>query len=289
MTKQNRLREKIQRGLAAWGVTRVLHTAPHHDDIMLGYYPLIVRSPETDNHMMYLVSGSNGVSDDYLYSQLGQDHELAKIYLQQGDFTGNSTATLMKMHIRETEAECLWNQSGIKYGISHQRSAFYNGSYFERELNLREDIARCVDVINNFAPELILVLHDSDSHGPPTHHLAYRVIMAAIELYKKPVSVWGYRNVWDRYRLEDAEIIVPVSQAELDLQHQMFISCFASQARAVDCLGDGTLPFSVHAQKIQREQFEEAVALLGKDYFTQHSDPRMRSAVGLILFEKVGK
>lgn len=287
MKKQKLLKQKIERGLQGWGVSRVLHTAPHHDDIMLGYYSLIMRSPQVDHHMMYLVSGSNGVADEYLYRSLPKEHELIELYERQGDFRGSSMATLMKMMIRESEEEQLWNRSGIKCGMSHMRSTFYNDPYFNSKQTFNQDASSCLSVIEKFSPELILVLHDSHVHGPNTHQVSFRIVMEAVRAYEKDVPVWGYRNVWDRYSFDEAWVIVPVSQAEYDQQHKMFVECFGSQKKALYPSQHGTEPFTVYAQNIQKEQYQEAVALLGEDYFKNHADKRMRSAVGLILFEKV--
>ena len=143
MKKQKLLKQKIERGLQGWGVSRVLHTAPHHDDIMLGYYSLIMRSPQIDHHMMYLVSGSNGVADEYLYRSLPKEHELIELYERQGDFRGSSMATLMKMMIRESEEEQLWNRSGIKCGMSHMRSTFYKDPYFNSKQTFNQDASAC--------------------------------------------------------------------------------------------------------------------------------------------------
>ena len=62
-----------------------LHTAPHHDDIMLGYLPYLVRlMRESSNihYFNYLTSGFNAVTNKYMANQL----EIAKKYLQGTEF-----------------------------------------------------------------------------------------------------------------------------------------------------------------------------------------------------------
>jgi len=47
----------------------ILHTAPHHDDIMLGYLPYInhlVRTPTNRHHFTYLTSGFTAVTNSYM-------------------------------------------------------------------------------------------------------------------------------------------------------------------------------------------------------------------------------
>ena len=286
----SRLKQKIERGLQGWGVDRVLHTAPHHDDIMLGYYSTIARSPQTDHQMMYVVSGSNGISDEYLYQTLKAEKkhtELIDLYEKQGGFVGNKLATSIKMEIREQEADLLWQRSGVKCRVEHMRSPFYNASYFKSQPTYDQDVAPCVELMDKFSPGLVLVLNDSEFQGPNTHHASFKIVMDAIKVYDHPVQVWGYRNVWDRYQIDEASVIVPVSQKEYDQQHELFVECFASQKKALYPSKSGAEPFSVYAQQTQKDQHQELLILLGCDYFDNHTDQRMRSAAGFILFEKV--
>ncbi len=50
-----------------------LHTAPHHDDIMLGYLPYLIRlirEPSNVHHFNYLTSGFTAVTNKYMYRLL---------------------------------------------------------------------------------------------------------------------------------------------------------------------------------------------------------------------------
>ncbi len=52
-----------------------LHTAPHHDDIMLGYLPYLVRlmrEPSNRHYFHYLTSGFNAVTTQYMRNLLAQ-------------------------------------------------------------------------------------------------------------------------------------------------------------------------------------------------------------------------
>ena len=67
-----RLREKIDRGTHTLSSTRFLHTEPHHDDLMLGYLPFIVRhvrDPTNTHYFACMTSGFTSVTDRFL-----QDH-----------------------------------------------------------------------------------------------------------------------------------------------------------------------------------------------------------------------
>ena len=66
-----RVVEKIKKGLNPPIQSRVLHTAPHHDDIELAYFPLLhhmVRSEYNESHFVYCTSGFTSVTNDYINS-----------------------------------------------------------------------------------------------------------------------------------------------------------------------------------------------------------------------------
>lgn len=65
--------ERLHRGMKPIEGETFLHTAPHHDDIMLGYLPLInhlVRTPTNKHHFTYLTSGFTAVTNSYMLSLL---------------------------------------------------------------------------------------------------------------------------------------------------------------------------------------------------------------------------
>lgn len=68
-----RIVEKINKGLNPPVHSRILHTAPHHDDIELAYFPLLhhlVRSEHNDNHFVYCTSGFTSVTNEYINANL---------------------------------------------------------------------------------------------------------------------------------------------------------------------------------------------------------------------------
>ncbi|MBN2012766.1 PIG-L family deacetylase [candidate division KSB1 bacterium] len=71
------LQESIERGVKLPHNSRILHTAPHHDDIELAYFPLLhhlVRSENIENYFVYCTSGFTAVTDHYLLSCLQDLH-----------------------------------------------------------------------------------------------------------------------------------------------------------------------------------------------------------------------
>ena len=66
---------KLDRGLAPVEDDVFFHTAPHHDDIMLGYLAHIVhlvRTPKNQHHFAYLTSGFNAVTNEFVKEQFQQ-------------------------------------------------------------------------------------------------------------------------------------------------------------------------------------------------------------------------
>ncbi|HPB30119.1 MAG TPA: glucosamine-6-phosphate deaminase [Candidatus Sumerlaeota bacterium] len=59
----------IQKGNSPASDKTFLHTAPHHDDIILAYLPWftnLVRDPSTDHYFAYMTSGFNAVTNTYM-------------------------------------------------------------------------------------------------------------------------------------------------------------------------------------------------------------------------------
>jgi glucosamine-6-phosphate deaminase len=51
---------KIEKGMQAKDNTRFLHTEPHHDDIMLGYLPAVLRNTRLKSNEHYFTCGTSG-------------------------------------------------------------------------------------------------------------------------------------------------------------------------------------------------------------------------------------
>ncbi|MBT3254094.1 MAG: glucosamine-6-phosphate deaminase [Candidatus Marinimicrobia bacterium] len=64
---------KLNRGLTPVEDDVFFHTAPHHDDIMLGYLAHIVhlvRTPRNEHHFAYMTSGFNAVTNEFVKDQI---------------------------------------------------------------------------------------------------------------------------------------------------------------------------------------------------------------------------
>lgn len=82
---QQELLVKLERGLTPRSNTVFLHTAPHHDDIMLGYFPFVVRAirDASNSHTFtYMTSGFTAVTNSYALSMV----ENLRAFLRKPDF-----------------------------------------------------------------------------------------------------------------------------------------------------------------------------------------------------------
>ncbi len=67
---EQRVLDNLRRGHAPVENKTLLHTAPHHDDIILGYLPYVtnaVRRRSTKHCFAYMTSGFNAVTNSYMY------------------------------------------------------------------------------------------------------------------------------------------------------------------------------------------------------------------------------
>ena len=79
------IHKSIETGLHNYKDKVFLHTAPHHDDIMLGYLPHIehqMQTPTNDHYFAYMTSGFTAVTNSYVSTLL----QTMLKYLQQSNF-----------------------------------------------------------------------------------------------------------------------------------------------------------------------------------------------------------
>merc|ERR550517_1227713 len=104
-----------------------------------------------------------------------------------------------------------------------------------------------------------------------------------------PLRIWGYRNVWHRFKLGNANIAVPVTAKAMHDMHQTFIDCFGSQREAEFPSPEYDGPFSVLSQRFHTKQLKEYKILLGSRFFEQHPNEIVRHADGLILIKEMSE
>jgi glucosamine-6-phosphate deaminase len=359
------IREKIItniiNGLLQLSNLRFLHTAPHHDDIMLGYLPYVIhlRDPSNTHHFATMTSGFTSVTNKYIYEYLliAQDflQEFKNLNLKQGTLDEynqdiyeylNSVASQSPYHqkkiqskrfirnilkfyntqdisqlsykiealknycansypgkkdepeiqnlkgmIREWEEELWWGHLGFDCRHTfHLRLGFYTGDIFTPSLNFIRDIKPIINLIEKTTPDIITVALDPESSGPDTHYKVLQVVSEALRHYSntypnRKITVWGYRNIWNRFHPSDANIFVPVSMNSLAILKSAFLTCFGSQRAASFPSHEYDGPFSDLAQKIMVDQYNLISTILGKDFFYTSKSARLRAAHGFCFLK----
>jgi glucosamine-6-phosphate deaminase len=199
----------------------------------------------------------------------------------------------LKGSLREWEVELVWALFGIEASDVHSlRLGFYQGDIFSEEPQVNRDVLPIYDLLKATKPAIISVAFDPEASGPDTHYKALQAMAEAVKMFEKErdrpsLRIWGYRNVWYRFKPSEANIMVPVSLNTLSLLHTAFMNCFGSQSAASFPSYEHDGPFSELAQKIQVEQYGMIKTCLGKDFFLKHPHPRLRAARGMIFLREM--
>lgn len=200
---------------------------------------------------------------------------------------------MFKGTIREWEVELLWAYFGIECSsVFPLRLGFYTGDIFSEEPEVNRDVRPIFELLKKIKPNVVSVVLDPEGSGPDTHYKALQAVAEALKLYEAEagdsnVRVWGYRNVWYRFKPSEANIMVPVSLNSLSMLHTAFMNCFGSQSAASFPSYEHDGPFSELAQKIQVEQYRIVKTCLGNDYFLKNDHPRLRAARGMIYLKEM--
>ena len=201
---------------------------------------------------------------------------------------------LLKGCMRESEVDRVWALSKMPMNrIHHMRSEFYTDDFFCPMPSLEGDAMPFANLIRARQPDLVTVAFDPEGTGPDTHYKVLQVVSAGLKISmqrgdfqdSRLPMIWGYRNVWFVFAPWECNVMIPVSEADLQLMHETFMSCFTTQKEASfpSPFYDG--PFSAWARHLQIEQKKELEDLLGSQYFEHHADPRVRNAHGFVFLK----
>ena len=199
----------------------------------------------------------------------------------------------LKGMIREWEVEILWAYIGIESNsVSALRLGFYKGDIFSEEPEVDRDVLPILSHLKQIRPHIVSVAFDPEGSGPDTHYKAMQAVAEALRLYSKEtgetgIKIWGYRNVWYRFRPAECNLMIPVSLNSLSMMHAAFMNCFGSQSAASFPSYEHDGPFSELAQQIQVEQYKYLETFLGSEFFQKNSHPRLRAARGMIYLREM--
>jgi len=202
----------------------------------------------------------------------------------------------LKGTLREWEAELLWGYFGIEASDVHAlRLGFYQGDIFSEEPQVSRDVLPIFELMKKVSPHVVSVAFDPEASGPDTHYKALQAVSEAIKLYEKEepdaaakMRIWGYRNVWFKFKPSEANYFVPISLNTLSQLHNAFMNCFGSQSAASFPSSEHDGPFSELAQKNQVDQYTVIKTCLGHDFFLKNTNPRLRAARGMIFLKDMG-
>ncbi|MDR2448622.1 MAG: hypothetical protein LBD52_01520 [Prevotellaceae bacterium] len=193
--------------------------------------------------------------------------------------------------LREFEAELVWAHFGIgKDRVHHLRLPFYSDDIFPQYPDFDKDVVPILDLMRAVRPTVVTLALDPEGSGPDTHFKTLIALSEAIDKYvaefpKIPLQVWGYRNVWSRFKIHEVNMIVPISLNSFAVLHNMFNACFLSQRSASFPSYEYDGSFSELAQQVWVQQYEDLMQLMGQDYFYASDNPMKRRSYGAIYLK----
>ena len=199
----------------------------------------------------------------------------------------------LKGMIREYEEELVWANYGVRVkDVHHLRLGFYQGDIFTEEPQNERDVTPVLEQLREFKPTVISLAMDPEGSGPDTHYKVLQTIAHAVRLWRQEADlsnlrIWGYRNVWYRFDLAEADIIVPVTLNSMSILNSTFMNCYLSQKDASFPSYEYDGPFCELSQKIWVEQHHDLQLLLGRDYWYRNENPHLRAVHGAVYLKEM--
>lgn len=271
-----------------------LHTSPHNDDVMLGYLPyiqfLLRNGARTFNvscanhYFATLTSGFNGVKDKYLDSWSKEN----SISL---DWSKLSFIQKMKTKIRRQEELALWGSVGINQNnVFNLNLGFYGNKSFDWKPDFKKDVVPVLNLFEKIVPDIVTVAIDPRECGPNTHYKSLVVVVEAVSKYieKYPgadFKIIGYRNVWSRFDVNDANIFYPVSLKEIKEFKGLFNKSYISQLDPAFPHDGFCGTFAELSADVFLKQYADIQALLGDEFLNENK--KLKDAKGFILLKQM--
>jgi glucosamine-6-phosphate deaminase len=224
---------------------RVLIFSPHPDDDVISMGGTLLRLVDQGHevHVAYQTSGNIAVFDDEAirFADFVADYDQAfhfssgepadNLYHRVADFlrrkqpgqVDSEEVQQIKGLIRSGEAKSALRYAGLD---PDERAHFLNLPFYEtgrvRKKPLGdEDIRLTMELLNRIQPQQIYAAGDlSDPHG--THRVCLAAIFESIHRLKASGTawlddcwVWLYRGAWQEWDIDQIEMAVPLSPAEL--------------------------------------------------------------------------
>lgn len=212
--------------------------SPHPDDDVISMGGLLRKLVENGNHVTvaYQTSGNIAVFDHEVRRHLDFLRRAAGV-IDLGDAAGleevlrsledrlarkepgdvdPGVVQQLKRIIRETEATAAIES----LGLSADRARFLNQPFYQtgavkKNPITSEDVKIVARLLEEVRPTIVFAAGDlSDPHG--THRMCLETVEAALARYRgDPPWLWLYRGAWQEWSLDEATVLVPLSEGEL--------------------------------------------------------------------------
>lgn len=257
---------------------RVLVFSPHPDDDVISMGGTLQRLVDQrhDVHVAYETSGNIAVGDedmmryvllmDTIAENMGFD---TQEYLHKSREIRNFVAAkeegqpdtpdirFIKTKIRQGEARLACKYIGVRpENVHFLNLPFYETGTIKKGDLSKADIRTVKELLEVVRPHMVFVAGDlADPHG--THRTCTVAVLTAIEQLKGSgwldhCNVWMYRGAWAEWPVEEIEMAVPMSPAELHSKRKAILK-HQSQMENAPFLGDDNRLFWQRAEDRNRE------------------------------------
>ena len=217
---------------------RMLVFSPHPDDDVISMGGLLRKLTENGNQVTvaYQTSGNIAVFDhevrrylDFMRRMAGVidlgDRKALEAVLtsverdlaakEPGD-VDSAVVQDLKRIIRESEASAGIAELGL--GADHARflnMPFYQTGTVRKNPITGADVDIVVQLLEEVRPAMVFAAGDlSDPHG--THRMCLEAVERALERYSgDPPWLWLYRGAWQEWSVNEATVLVPLSEGEM--------------------------------------------------------------------------
>jgi glucosamine-6-phosphate deaminase len=231
--------------------------SPHPDDDVISAGGLFRKMVENGNdiHVAYQTSGNIAVFDhdvlrylDFVEKHLhaaklpaAESHSALKqrveafIAQKKPGAVDIPEIGLIKRFIRESEAV----SGAVHVGCPREKCVFMNLPFYqtgaiEKDPPGEKDIAQTLELLKRIRPQRVFAAGDlSDPHG--THRVCLWIIRQALSRLapsERPI-MWLYRGAWQEWPLDQADILVPLSERELALKKEAIFKHQSQKDRAM--------------------------------------------------------
>jgi glucosamine-6-phosphate deaminase len=254
-----RLRQRIAYSEDLPSKQRMILFSPHPDDDVISMGGMLDKCVKNRNDMTvaYMTNGSVAVFDSDVRRHLrfmrmsaqyfgGAEDVLSKLDALRAAMDGkhpgdvdSEDVQLIKAYIRYSEA--IAGIEVVDLDQSHARfldMPFYKTGTVKKEPIGEEDVSIVMDLLEEKMPDHIFVAGDlSDPHG--THRMCYFAIQEALTRFREKYPeqdhplVWLYRGAWQEWEIDEADVLIPMSKADLDRKVEAIFKHESQKDRAM--------------------------------------------------------